>query len=148
MFVRDWIPSSAGWSQDEKLRAYRTTTIIYGMGAAIIAWLGPITSILELLLFGFAMVVPPAIAVTFALYWKRTTEEGAFYGMALGFAGGLIWYVLTHFVWPELGDGIDPSYPTTLIPLVAVPIISLLTQDRAERKDAFFARLAPAAAPD
>ena len=44
------------------------------------------------------MVVPPALAVTYTLYWKRTTEAGAFWGMVLGFAGGLIWYALTHFV--------------------------------------------------
>lgn len=144
MFVRDWIPASKQWTQHQKLRAYRLTTIVYGMAAAVIAWLGPITSILDLLLFGFAMVVPPAIAVTYTLYWKRTTEAGAFYGMALGFGGGLIWYALTHFVWPEQADAIDPSYPTTIIPLVAVPVISLLTMDRAEGKAAFFARLAPA----
>jgi SSS family solute:Na+ symporter len=144
MFVRDWIPSSHGWTQRRKLRAYRTTTIIYGMSAAVIAWLGPISSILDLLLFGFAMVVPPAIAVTFALYWKRTTEAGAFYGMALGFAGGLIWYALTHFVWPEQAGIIDPSYATTIIPLIAVPAISLLTPDHVRGRDAFFARLQPA----
>jgi SSS family solute:Na+ symporter len=146
MFVRDWIPTSQSWDQARKLRAYRLTAVIYGMGAAVVAWLGPITSILDLLLFGFAMVVPPAIAVTFALYWKRTTEAGAFYGMALGFAGGLIWYALTHLVWPEQADVIDPSYPTTIIPLIAVPAISLLTTDRAPGRDAFFARLAPAVA--
>jgi SSS family solute:Na+ symporter len=142
MFVRDWIPASKKWDQSQRLRAYRTTTIVYGMAAAVIAWLGPIGSILDLLLFGFAMVVPPSIAVTYLLYWKRTTEEGAFYGMVLGFAGGLIWYALTHFVFPEQGEVIDPSYPTTLIPLVAVPAISLLTRERVEGREAFYARLA------
>jgi Na+/proline symporter len=144
MFVRDWIPGSSAWPQRRRLRAFRTTTLIYGIGAAVIAWLGPITSILDLLLFGFAMVVPPAIAVTYALYWKRTTEAGAFYGMALGFAGGLGWYALTNFVWREQAHAIDPSYPTTIIPLVAVPLISLLTSDRAAGNPAFFAKLAPA----
>jgi solute:Na+ symporter, SSS family len=142
MFVRDWIPGSRNWDQSQRLRAYRTTTIVYGMAAAVIAWLGPIGSILDLLLFGFAMVVPPAIAVTYLLYWKRTTEEGAFYGMVLGFAGGLIWYALTHFVFQAQGDVLDPSYPTTLIPLVAVPAISLLTRERVEGREAFYARLA------
>jgi SSS family solute:Na+ symporter len=144
MFVRDWIPSSSRWTQHERLRAYRRTTIIYGMGAAIVAWLGPITSILDLLLFGFAMVVPPAIAVTFSLYWKRTTEAGAFWGMTLGFAGGLIWYALTHLMFPTQGESIDPSYPTTIIPLIAVPVISLLTSDSTAGREAFFAKLAPA----
>jgi SSS family solute:Na+ symporter len=144
MFVRDWMPASKDWTQQRKLRAYRATTIIYGMGAAVIAWLGPISSVLELLLFGFAMVVPPAIAVTFSLYWKRTTEAGAFWGMTLGFAGGLIWYVLGELAGVQGLTGIDPSFPTTLIPLAAVPAISLLTSDRAGDRDAFFARLAPA----
>ena len=143
MFVRDWIPASHNWTQARKLRAYRTTTIVYGMAAAVIAWLGPITSILELLLFGFAMVVPPAIAVTFSLYWRRTTEAGAFWGMALGFCGGLLWYVLTEWIYPG-STAIDPSYATTVIPLIAVPAISLLTADRDDGKAAFFARLAPA----
>lgn len=144
MFVRDWIPSSVQWSQDRRLRAYRRTTVLYGMGAAVVAWLGPITSILELLLFGFAMVVPPAIAVTFALYWRRTTEAGAFWGMTLGFAGGLIWYALTHFAFPAAGEAIDPSYPTLIIPLVAIPVISLMTREDPVDREAFFARLRPA----
>jgi SSS family solute:Na+ symporter len=144
MFVRDWIPSSRTWTQDQRLSAYRRTTIIYGMGAAVIAWLGPITSILDLLLFGFAMVVPPALAVTYTLYWKRTTEAGAFWGMVMGFAGGLIWYALTHFVWVEQGELIDPAFPTTLIPLIAIPVISLLTRQTGEGAQAFYARLAGA----
>lgn len=115
------------------------------MGAAVIAWLGPITSILDLLLFGFAMVVPPAIAVAFSLYWRRTTEAGAFWGMTLGFAGGLGWYAVTHFAAPAAGSAIDPSYPTTIIPLLAIPLISLLTRHEPQRQAAFFARLAPAA---
>jgi SSS family solute:Na+ symporter len=144
MFVRDWIPGSKNWTQDERLRAYRRTTTLYGLGAAVIAWLGPITSILGLLLFGFAMVVPPAVAVTYSLYWKRTTEAGAFWGMTAGFAGGLLWYAVTQLVFPEAGEVIDPSYPTTIIPLVAVPVISLLTREHVEGRDAFFAKLAPA----
>jgi SSS family solute:Na+ symporter len=139
MFVRDWIPSSKSWTQDRRLRAYRTTTILYGSLAAVIAWLGPISSILGLLLFGFAMVVPPALAVTFLLYWKRTTEPGAFWGMALGFGGGLIWYALTYFGFAD--ESIDPSYATMVIPLVAIPVISLLTPEDLERRDAFYAKL-------
>jgi SSS family solute:Na+ symporter len=142
MFVRDWIPTSKEWTQERRLRAYRTTTIVYGMVAAVIAWLGPITSILGLLLFGFAMVVPPALAVTFLLYWKRTTEAGAFWGMVLGFGGGLGWYVLSQFVLIEQAESIDPSYPTTIIPLIAIPVISLLTRDREGGHESFYARVA------
>ncbi len=119
MFVRDWIPGSKDWAQDRRLRGYRTTTIVYGMLAAVIAWLGPITSILDLLLFGFAMVVPPALAVTFLFYWRRTTERGAFYGMVLGFAGGLVCLDACPLRRPArvdrslVSDDFDPSHRDT-----------------------------------
>ena len=74
----------------KKLFAYKSVTVVYGIGAALIAWLGNISSVLGLVLLGFAMVVPPAVAVGFVLYWRRTSERAAFWGMALGFAGGLI----------------------------------------------------------
>jgi Na+/proline symporter len=90
MFVRDWIPASHAWDGARRLRAYQTTTIVYGVVAALVAWLGPVGSILDLLLFGFAMVVPPAIAAGFVLYWPRTTEAGAFWGIVLGYALGLL----------------------------------------------------------
>jgi solute:Na+ symporter, SSS family len=146
MFVRDWIPGSHAWTQDRRLHAYRTTTLVYGMLAALIAWLGPIRSVLDLLLFGFAMVVPPALAVTFLLYWKRTTEAGAFWGMVLGFGGGLGWYVLSHVVATD-ARSIDPSIPTTIIPLVAIPAISLFTRDDTACQDAFYGQLAGAPGP-
>lgn len=79
------------------------------------------------------MVVPPAIAVGYLIYWKRTTEAGAFWGMVLGYATGLIAYALTT---------IDPSYPTTLIPLVAVPLISLVTPEHLDGKESFYLTLA------
>ena len=146
MFVRDWIPGSGQWTQARRLRAYRTTTILYGMGAAVVAWLGPVTSILGLLLFGFAMVVPPALAVAFTLYRRRTTEAGAFWGMTLGFAGGLAWFVLTRVVFPGRAEGIDPSYATLLLPLVTIPLISLLTAPHVAGREAFYDRLAGARA--
>jgi Na+/proline symporter len=139
MFVRDWIPSSRRWDGHRRLRAYQTTTIVYGILAAAVAWLGPVGSILDLLLFGFAMVVPPAIAAAFVLYWPRTTEAGAFWGIVLGYALGLLWYLV-------MSDDIDPSYITTIVPLVVVPVVSLLTSERSEGRDAFYRtiRTAPA----
>jgi Na+/proline symporter len=69
------------------------------------------------------MVVPPAISVAFTLYWRRTTEAGAFWGMALGYGAGVVWYALFH-----ASTGVDPSHPTTIVPVIAVPLISLLTR--------------------
>jgi SSS family solute:Na+ symporter len=134
MFVRDWIPSSARWDGPRKLRAYQLTTIVYGALAAAVAWLGPVGSILELLLFGFAMVVPPAIAAAFLLYWPRTTEAGCFWGIVLGYVFGLGWYAMNP-------NGLDPSYITTIVPLVVVPVVSLVTAERMEGKEAFYQKL-------
>lgn len=138
MFVRDWLPSSR-WTDTRRLAAYRTTTVCYGIVAAAIAALGPIRSILELLLFGFAMVVPPAIAVGYLIYWRRTTEAGAFWGIALGYAAGLVWYVAEHA--GLTAAGVDPSYPATVVPLVAVPVISRLTPEVVAGRDAFYQTL-------
>jgi SSS family solute:Na+ symporter len=138
MFVRDWIPASASWDGPRRLRAYRITTVLYGAAAALVAWLGPVGSILDLLLFGFAMVVPPAIAAGYLLYWTRTTEAGVFWSIALGYALGLFWYL-------AMPDSIDPSYITTLVPLVVVPAVSLATPERVEGREAFYRKLHTAA---
>ena len=184
MFVNDWVPGSKHFDSDTRLRAYKIVTVLYGTAAsaathedwtsgfealarhgtaaAIIAWLGNITSVLQLLLLGFAMVVPPAIAVAYVFYWKRTTEVAAFWGMAVGFAGGLImWLFNTLFGGPEnataggfaqfwyeliesLGEWRDPSFLTLLLPLIIIPVISLLFPNRAEdseQSEAFYKRL-------
>lgn len=162
MFVNDWIPGSKHFSSDKKLRAYKIVTIIYGTVAAIIAWLGNISSVLQLLLLGFAMVVPPAIAITYVFYWKKTTELAAFCGILTGFAGGLIvWLLNTMFegaenagaggfaqFWYELihalGEWHDPSFVTLLLPVVVIPVVTLLwpnaDADSAQASD-FYQRL-------
>ena len=165
MIVQDWIPFSHKWTPEKKLRAFKITTVIYGIIGATFAWAAPIGSILKLLLFGFAVVVPPAIAVGYLIYWKRTTEAGAFWGIAIGYGTGIVWYGLInladyigftvqddsgsfarlfHTLFVYKGDGIDPSYPTTFIPLFAVPVISLLTREDTEGKEAFYDTLARA----
>ena len=165
MFVRDWLPFTRDYSSTEKLRAYQITTTIYAFVAAIAAWFVATqtnVSILDLLLFGFAMVVPPAVSLGFLIYWRRSTEKGAYWGMLAGYAGGLIWFALikialaTGFAAPEGSsalraalvygltvndEGIDPSYVTTFVPLVVVPIVSLRTSDTEEGKADFYAML-------
>ena len=144
MFVNDWVPGVKDFDSNRKLRAYKMVTILYGSVAAVIAWLGNITSVLQLLLLGFAMVVPPAIAVGYVFYWRRTTEQGVFWGISCGFAGGLVMWLLNTLYggaenataggfaqwWHELitmlGEWRDPSFLTLLLPLVVIPVVSLL----------------------
>jgi Na+(H+)/acetate symporter ActP len=162
MFVNDWVPGVKQFNSDQKLRAYKIVTVLYGTTAAVIAWLGNITSVLQLLLLGFAMVVPPAIAVTYVFYWRKTTELAVFWGITTGFAGGLImWLFNTLFSavenataggfaqwWYELieylGEWRDPSFLTLLLPLLVIPIITLLKPNRDEDKqhfDEFYGKL-------
>jgi len=148
LFVNDWIPGSRHYSQEKRLRAYKLTTVVYGLIATTIAWRADISSVLQLLLLGFAMVVPPAIAIGYIFYWKGTTERGVFWGMVTGYGGGLLhWGLNTLFAGPEnagadgfarfwydfsqwLGEWRDPTFAATLIPLAVIPLVSLLWPDR------------------
>jgi len=165
MFVRDWLPVTHSYDSVRRLRAYRVTTTVYAIGAAFAAWVVATQtdlSILDLLLFGFAIVVPPAISVGFLIYWRRTTEQGAYWGMVSGYAGGMIWFALIKLALAAglsapagaslihqvvvaaltvEGEGLDPSYLTTLIPLVIVPIVSMLTTDTGDDPDTFYSML-------
>ncbi|MEH6909080.1 MAG: sodium:solute symporter family protein [Oceanicoccus sp.] len=144
MFVNDWIPQSKKWSGEKRLRAYKITTVVYGLLATTIAWKASITSVLQLLLLGYAMVVPPAIAIAFIFYWKKTSEKAAFYGILAGYGGGLLhWGLNTLFedsnnslaggfpqFWYELcqsmGEWQDPTFSATIIPLVAIPVLTFI----------------------
>ncbi|MYD72368.1 MAG: hypothetical protein F4W89_16735 [Acidobacteria bacterium] len=166
MFVRDWLPFTRRYDSARRLRAYQATTVAYAIVAALAAWVvatRTTISILDLLLFGFAMVVPPAIAVGYLIYWRRTTERGAYWGMATGYGAGLLWFALIKvalaagfsasadasalyrllvYCLTVDGEGIDPSYVTTFIPLVVVPLVSRLTTDTSGDRERFYAMLA------
>src|SRR5690606_15977640 len=118
------------------------TSVIYGLFAGALACVLPISSVLELLLLGFAMVVPPALAVSFIFLWKKTTEKGVFWGIALGYGTGAIgWFVNTFFIHTETDVA---AYFTTLVPLVVIPVVSLMTQspeNEGERAQAFYTAL-------
>jgi Na+/proline symporter len=125
MFVRDWLPIGRTGAESELLKAYRVTTVIYGLIAALVAWVVSQTdmSLLDMLLLGYAMVVPPAIAVGYLFYWRRTTENGIFWGMTAGYFLGVLWYAWTRVGGPN----IDTSYVTTLVPLAVIPLISIVS---------------------
>jgi len=140
MFVRDWLPGLREAPPERRLRAYRVTTVIYGVLSAMVAWMVSRTdiSLLDLLLLGYAMVVPPAVAVAYLLYWKRTTEASVFWGMSLGYLSGIVAYA-----WIQItGTGPDPSYATTLVPVVTVPLIALLGEPPSPQTAAFYSRVA------
>jgi len=165
MFVNDWLARGRDVPAEQRLRWYRVTTLVYGTLAALVAWLLSHTtvSLLDLLLFGFAMVVPPAVAVGYLIYWPRTSERACYQGLAAGYIGGLIWFALckwavasglgsavadnaaesvVFFLFATQGQGVDPSYVTTLIPLALIPVLSLREAGPDARGREFYARIA------
>src|SRR5690554_2411274 len=126
LFVNDWIPGSKNFEPKKKLKMYRVTSILYGLFAGVLSCILPINSVLELLLLGFAMVVPPALAIGFIFYWKKTTEQGVFWGIASGYGLGLVAWAANTFIFNLEND--LAAYFTTLVPLVVIPVVSLLTQ--------------------
>lgn len=162
MLVNDWIPSSKNYSSEKKLRTYKLVTIIYGSSAAFCAWYFNFGSVLQFLLLGFAMVVPPAIAITYVFYWKKTTEKAAFWGILIGFVGGLAMWLLNrsfegaenadvggfaqfwYEVCQSLGEWRDPSFFTLLLPVFIIPLITWLVpaeEDDSAKSDEFYSKL-------
>ncbi len=166
MFVNDWIPGSDDFTPEKKLKLYKISAVVFGTVATIIAWQANITSVLQLLLLGFAMVVPPAIAIVFIFYWQRTSERAAFFGILAGYSCGLLHWILNTLYkgaenaatggfsqfWYELqrdlGKWSDPTFSATLIPLVVIPALVLLYPDTTERSisEKFYADLQKKAA--
>jgi SSS family solute:Na+ symporter len=156
MIVRDWLGSFKSMNSATRLRAYRRVTIANAFLSALVAWwlaTRTTVSLLELLLFGFAMVVPPAIALSYTFFWSKTTERGVFWGMCLGYLGGISWFALIKwslwmdfqvsegasllsktlvFLWTHNGEGVNPSFVTTLVPLVVIPVVSVWFRDPIE----------------
>ena len=149
MFVNDWLPSVKKLNGKKQLRAYKTIAVVYGLIGVFIACLGYIGSILKLLLLAYAFVVPPAVAVTFVIYWRRTSECAVFWGIALGFSSGMIMWLLNTLFdgienataggfaqwWYELIFFLkawsDPSFLTLLVPIIVIPLVSLLYPNKA-----------------
>ena len=53
------------------------------------------------------------------------------------------WHAAIHYCFVNEGNGVDPSYVTTFVPLLLIPAISLLTRENLEGKDKFYAKLRP-----
>ncbi|HEB28897.1 MAG TPA: hypothetical protein ENI05_14265, partial [Porticoccus sp.] len=143
MVVNDWMPGSENMSSDRKLKTYRVTAVLYGSIAALTAYFVNFSSIMQILLVGFAMVVPPAIAISFVIYWRRTTEQGVFWGMGWGYGTGLVAWICN--TWFDLGPA--PAYLTTVVPLLVIPLVSLLTKAELSRADDFYRQLKSAPEP-
>lgn len=97
-----------------------------------------------------AYLVPPwCMLFILAIFWKRTTEKGAFFGLMIGLITGLIRMVLDFiYLAPACGSGKADERPDVLakvdflhfaiilsaVSAIAIVVISLLTEPRPENK--------------
>ena len=123
LFVRDWMPQRFQQTPEQTLRSYRTATLGYGLVSGLLSLVvvhyG--ISLLGLLLFAYATVVPPAIGLGLLFYWKRVTETSVFWGVLAGYAASVVSYALL-----KLGvSTLDPSHPATIVPVLVIPLLAL-----------------------
>lgn len=139
LFVRDWLPARVTATPEGTLRAYRIATVVYGLvsGALSLLVVKSGLSLLSLLLFGYATVVPPAIALFFLLYWPRTTEASVLWGMGLGYGASVLSYAAVRLGLSTL----DPSYASTLVPLLTIPLVALAVTTSEDGSGARFREL-------
>ncbi|RMF94433.1 MAG: sodium:solute symporter family protein [Candidatus Schekmanbacteria bacterium] len=135
MIVEDWVCSVTNLTPRGKIIGFRATTVLYGYTAAITAMLFPVASVLKLLLFAFAVVVPPATAIAYIIYYRATTEYAVFWGMLIGYSGGLLWYLFGNT------DKIDPVFICLFSPLILIPILSRVTAYDYDEAKKFYERL-------
>ena len=97
--------------------------MVYGIASGFLSLLVVKSgiSLLSLLLFGYATVVPPAIALFFLIYWRKTTEASVLWGMGLGYVSSIAAYALVRLGLSSL----DPSYASTLVPLIVIPLVAV-----------------------
>ena len=104
-------------------RASKVVTLIYGLGALVLA-LMKVDSVFYLTLLawsGLAASFGPAIFAGF--YWKKTTTKGILAGMITGMVVTFLWYNGGHR-WFGLHEGL----PSFIVAAIAVVVVSLMTQ--------------------
>lgn len=107
--------------------AARATVIGVSLVSIILAW-NPDNSVFNIVSFawaGFGAAFGPV--VLFSLFWKRTTLQGVFAGMAVG---GIMVFVWKYLVRPIGGAwDIYELLPAFLFACAAILIVSLLTKE-------------------
>lgn len=126
-------------SHEKKMKLARLVILILGLGAMALAMYPP-QLIWTLIMFAIAIVMPLFPVLVGALYWRRTTKEGA---IAATVAGTII-VLMTYFVW-GIGDGLWYGAIGMLVSAVLLILVSYLTPRTDEKTlDEFYEALGKA----
>lgn len=112
-------------SAKASMLAARATVVCIAIVGIILAW-DPNSSVFKIVSFawaGFGAAFGPV--VLFALFWKRSTKQGALAGMI---AGGVMVFVWKYLIAPMGGAwAIYELLPAFLVACVAIVVVSLAT---------------------
>ena len=118
-------------------RAATVFGVVISIGAAYAAL--QFSDIMNYLQLIFSFVNAPLLA-TFLLgmFWKRTTSEGAFWGLAAGTSAGVVHLILTGLGWVSYSSAMAANFWRAIyafsICFLLTVLISLITSPHAEEK--------------
>ena len=117
-------------SKKTSMLVARLTVVVIAIIGVILAW-NPSSSVFRVVSFawaGFGAAFGPVVLL--ALFWKRSTREGATASMA---AGGIMVFVWKYLVAPHGGIlGIYELLPAFVVALVVNVVVSLCTPEPSE----------------
>lgn len=101
-------------------------TILIGIGGLMISLFGS-DGVFTLIIFAFSgLLTSMGPSLYLGIFWKKCTSQGILAGVLTGIPATAIWY---YFLKPAIG--IHEAY-SVIVPLAAVVIVSLLTQNKPE----------------
>jgi SSS family solute:Na+ symporter len=124
------------WTDDQVGRLARVMVIVFTVIALYFAIYSS-TTLVNLLLLGYAGVTQFLPGVLFGLYWKRVTKAGVFTGMVAGI--GLVAFLVLTKQDPFMG--INAGFFALCVNFVCTIVVSLLTPAEPNR---FFEESVPA----
>jgi len=109
-------------NQKRMMGLMRAMCIVFVAASLVIALLRPVY-IVNLMIISWGTLAGVFLApFLYGLFWKRTTRAGVFAGIIVGLASALTLFLL----WGEPGVPLAGAI-TMFLPLIVVPVVSLLT---------------------
>lgn len=104
----------------------KVLTILIGIGGLMISLFGS-DGVFTLIIFAFSgLLTSMGPSLYLGIFWKKCTSQGILAGVLTGIPATAVWY---YFLKPAIG--IHEAY-SVIVPLAAVVIVSLLTQNKPE----------------
>ena len=126
----DILAKIMGFTTNDKkaMKISQIVTLVLGLLSLLLASL--MQNVLSLMLYSYAFMVSGLlIPIIGALFWEKSTAQGAFWAMLVGGGATL---VLTAQSFFKLPLGLDANFFGISLSLIVFVIISLMTQSREE----------------